>query len=110
MRARFADPASVRTSLEPRPAPHGPVWLTADGGALVARVAVSKTAVEVEPGRYIEFSSTGWKGTTGIPWAAFTQIQLNLTILKIPLTSSEVSIAARASWPLNSDGTRHTGN
>jgi hypothetical protein len=104
------NPASARFSLEPRRAPHGPVWRTADGGALVACVAVSTAAIDMGPGRYIELTSSGWKGTTGIRWAAFTQSQLTLTVLKIPAGSGEVSKAAGASWPLHFNGTRYTGS
>lgn len=63
------------------------------------------------PGRYTKFSYSGWKDTTGIRSAGFTQSQLNLTMLKIPAQAAEeVSVAAKASWPLHFEGTRYTGN
>ncbi|MEU6672302.1 hypothetical protein [Streptomyces sp. NPDC046727] len=48
--------------------------------------------------------------TTGIRWAAMTQSQLNMIVLKVPVGSHEVSIAARVSLPYHFDGTRYTGN
>ncbi|MFF3327776.1 hypothetical protein [Streptomyces sp. NPDC002889] len=110
LRESTNNPASIRVSVEPRRAPHGPVWRTADGGALVACVAVSSVAVDTGPGRYSQFTSSGWKGTTGIRWAAYTQSQLSLTVLKIPAGSGEVSDAAGASWPYHFNGTRYTGS
>ncbi|MGW0765635.1 hypothetical protein [Streptomyces sp. NPDC002676] len=108
LRARFYNPASVNFSEDPESAHHGPIWRTTDGGALVACIVVTKTTIAMGSGRYVKFASSGWPGTVGVRWAAFTQSQLSLTVLKVPAESHEVSIAARASWPYRFDGTRYT--
>ncbi|MEU8776818.1 hypothetical protein [Streptomyces sp. NPDC048606] len=91
-------------------APHGPVWRTEDGGALVACTAVSKVYTESAPGRPTTFTSSGWAGTTGIPWASHTQRIMSLTVLKVSAgASGEVSVAAESNLPYSFDGTRSTG-
>jgi hypothetical protein len=109
-RKRLGNPALVDLSFDPGRTPHGPVWRTTDGGAVVACVAESKTVVDMGPGRYVEFSYSGWAGTTGIRWSSYTQTLLRMTVLKIPADSGEVSIAAEANWPYRFNGTRYTGN
>ncbi|MFD9519729.1 hypothetical protein [Streptomyces sp. NPDC059979] len=90
--------------------PHGPVWRTTDGGALVACTTVNKVYKELAPGTSATFSSSGWAGTTGIPWASYTQRIMNLTVLKIPTgASGEVSVAASSRLPYSFEGTKHTG-
>ncbi|MFD9409725.1 hypothetical protein ACFWBN_22290 [Streptomyces sp. NPDC059989] len=90
--------------------PHGPVWRTTDGGALVACTAVSKVYSELAPGRSTTFSSSGWAGTTGIPWASYTQRIMGLTVLKVPAgASGEVSVAAESNLPYSFEGTKFTG-
>ncbi|MGW7318352.1 hypothetical protein [Streptomyces sp. NPDC054865] len=90
--------------------PHGPLWRTTDGGALVACTAVSKVYTELGPGRSTTFSSSGWTGTTGIPWASYTQRIMGLTVLKVPAgASGEVSVAAESNLPYSFDGTKYTG-
>ncbi|MEU6666061.1 hypothetical protein [Streptomyces sp. NPDC046727] len=110
LRADFDNPASISLNSDPQPTHLGPVWRTVDGGALVACVDVTKTAIDMGPGRYIKLSYSGWPGTTGIRWAAMTQSQLNMIVLKVPVGSHEVSIAAQVSLPYHFDGTRYTGN
>jgi hypothetical protein len=102
--------ASVDITSTPTRTPHGPLWRTTDGGALVACVSVTRTAIDMGPGRYSEFTTSGWAGTTGIRWAAYTQSMLAMTVLKIPAGTGEVSIAAKATWPYTFDGTRYTGS
>ncbi|MFF3013115.1 hypothetical protein [Streptomyces sp. NPDC057939] len=91
-------------------APHGPVWRTTDGGALVACTAISRVHTELGPGRSTTFSSSGWAGTTGIPWASYTQRIMGLTVLRVPAgASGEVSVAAESNLPYSFDGTKYTG-
>ncbi|AZM93788.1 hypothetical protein [Streptomyces sp. W1SF4] len=89
---------------------HGPVWRTTDGGALVACTAVSKVYTESGPGRSTTFSSSGWAGTTDIPWASYTQRIMGLTVLKVSAgAAGEVSVAAESNLPYSFDGTKSTG-
>ncbi|MFB6830728.1 hypothetical protein [Streptomyces hydrogenans] len=89
--------------------PHGPVWRTADGSALVACVTVNQTAIDMGPGRYSVFPTSGWSGTTGIRWTSYTQSLMVMNVLKIPAGHGEVSVAAKSAWPYKFDGKRHTG-
>lgn len=109
-RKRLGNPAGLEAGAETVRAPHGPVWRTTDGGALVACTTVSKLSTEMGPGRSTTFSSSGWAGTTGIPWASYTQRIMGLTVLKVPAGGSgEVSIAAQSHLPYSFEGTRYTG-
>ncbi|MFJ3517059.1 hypothetical protein [Streptomyces sp. NPDC090131] len=107
---RLDNPKSLTTQQEPTRTPYGPLWRTVDGGALVACLAVNTAVVDMGPGRYQTFSSSGWSGTTGIRWNSYTQTQLSMTMLKIPAGPGEVSIGAEASWPYTFDGTRYNGS
>ncbi|MEV7723643.1 hypothetical protein AB0P15_02785 [Streptomyces sp. NPDC087917] len=94
---------SVRT-------PHGPVWRTPDGGALVACTSVSNVRTKLGPGRSETFSSSGWPGTTGIRWAAYTQRIMGLTMVKIPAAGAgEVTIGASSNLPHSFEGTKYQG-
>ncbi|MFE2310960.1 hypothetical protein [Streptomyces sp. NPDC059411] len=107
---RLSNPASLNTVSDPTRTPYGPLWRTSDGGALVACLSLRTTTVDMGPGRYQEFSYSGWSGTTGIRWSSYTQSQLGMTVLKVQPGAGEVSVAAQVSWPYKFDGTRHTGN
>ncbi|MFD7785350.1 hypothetical protein ACFV4Q_19955 [Streptomyces nojiriensis] len=107
---RLNNPKSLTTQVEPTRTPYGPLWRTTDGGALVACLAVNTAVVDMGPGRYQTFISSGWSGTTGIRWSGYTQTQLSMTMLKIPAGQGEVSIGAEASWPYAFDGTRYNGS
>ncbi|MFB6615128.1 hypothetical protein ACFCV9_13085 [Streptomyces sp. NPDC056367] len=106
---RLDNPKSLTTEQQPTRTPYGPLWRTADGGALVACLSVNTATVDMGPGRYQTFSSSGWSGTTGIRWSRYTQTQLSMTMLKIPAGPGEVSVGAEASWPYTFDGTRYDG-
>ncbi|MET9852116.1 hypothetical protein ABZY57_04045 [Streptomyces sp. NPDC006450] len=107
---RLGHPKSLTTKQEPTRTPYGPLWRTVDGGALVACLSVNTATVDMGPGRYQTFSSSGWTGTTGIRWNGYTQTQLNMTVLKIPAGRGGVSIGAEVSWPYTFDGTRYNGS
>ncbi|WP_405715363.1 hypothetical protein OG264_37230 [Streptomyces xanthophaeus] len=109
-RKSLRNPAKLEAGAEVTRTPHGPVWRTTDGGALVACTAVSKLYTELGGGRATTFSSSGWAGTTGIPWASYTQRLMALTVLKVPAGGSgEVSVAAESNLPYSFEGTRMTG-
>ncbi|MGW6937481.1 hypothetical protein ACWGF3_00420 [Streptomyces xanthophaeus] len=109
-RKNLRNPARLEAGAEVTRTPHGPVWRTTDGGALVACTAVSKLYTELGGGRATTFSSSGWAGTTGIPWASYTQRLMALTVLKVPAGGSgEVSVAAESNLPYSFEGTRKTG-
>lgn len=110
MRKSLGKGAKVDFGVDVNRSPHGPVWRTTDGGALVACTAVSKVYTELGPGRSTTFSRSGWAGTTGIPWASYTQRIMALTILKVPAgATGEVSVAAESNLPYSFDGTKSTG-
>ncbi|MFF4319496.1 hypothetical protein [Streptomyces sp. NPDC001568] len=110
MRKDLGKGAKLDVAVDVNRAPHGPVWRTTDGGALVACTAVSKVYTELGPGRATTFSSSGWAGTTGIPWASYTQRIMGLTVLKVPAgASGEVSVAAESNLPYSFEGTKSTG-
>lgn len=110
MRKSLGKGAKVDVGVDVNRSPHGPVWRTTDGGALVACTALSKVYTESGPGRSTTFSSSGWAGTTGIPWASYTQRIMSLTILKVPAgATGEVSVAAESNLPYSFDGTKSTG-
>ncbi|MFB0630989.1 hypothetical protein [Streptomyces sp. AB3(2024)] len=109
-RKSLGDPARLEAGAETVRTPHGPVWRTTDGGALVACTTVSKLYTEMGPGRSTKFASSGWAGTTGIPWASYTQRIMGLTVLKVPAGAvGEVSVAAQSHLPYSFEGTRYTG-
>ncbi|MFD9570190.1 hypothetical protein ACFWBI_10130 [Streptomyces sp. NPDC059982] len=109
-RKALGKPGKLEAGVEVARAPHGPVWRTADGGALVACTAVSKLYTELGPGRSETFSASGWAGTTGIPWASYTQRIMALTVLAVPAGGSgEVSVAAQSNLPYSFEGTKFTG-
>lgn len=107
---RLGNPKSLTTKQEPTRTPYGPLWRTVDGGALVACLSVNTLTVDMGPGRYRTFTSSGWTGTTGIRWNGYTQSQLGMTVLKIPAGRGQVSIGAEVSWPYRFDGTRYDGS
>ncbi|MFD5142768.1 hypothetical protein [Streptomyces sp. NPDC058401] len=108
--ARLGRPKSLTMKQEPTRTPYGPLWRTVDGGALVACLSVNTLTVDMGPGRYQTFTSSGWTGTTGIRWNGYTQTQLSMTVLKIPAGPGKVSVAAEVSWPYTFDGTRYNGS
>ncbi|MFF5705255.1 hypothetical protein ACFY7H_22550 [Streptomyces sp. NPDC012794] len=110
MRKSLGKGAKADFGIDVNRTPHGPVWRTTDGGALVACTAVSKVFTELGPGRSTTFSSSGWAGTTGIPWASFTQRIMALTVLKVSAgAAGEVSVAAESNLPYSFEGTKYTG-
>ncbi len=109
-RERLGNPARTEFTTEPTRTPYGPVRRTADGGALVACLDERRSFVDMGPGRYTEFSSSGWAGTTGIRWSSYTRTQSGMTVLQVPPAGGGVSIASEAYWPHTFDGTRYTGN
>ncbi|MFE2853762.1 hypothetical protein ACFXJO_21865 [Streptomyces lavendulae] len=109
-RKSLGDPVRLEAGADTVRTPHGPVWRTTDGGALVACTTVSKLYTEMGPGRSTKFSSSGWAGTTGIPWASYTQRIMGLTVLKVPAgAAGEVSVAAQSHLPYSFEGTKYTG-
>ncbi|MGE7386884.1 hypothetical protein ACQKM2_15520 [Streptomyces sp. NPDC004126] len=110
MRTSLGKGAKVDVGVDVHRGSHGPVWRTTDGGALVACTAVSKVYTESGPGRSTTFSSSGWAGTTDIPWASYTQRIMGLTVLKVAAgATGEVSVAAESNLPYSFDGTKYTG-
>ncbi|MDK9497584.1 hypothetical protein QEZ40_002525 [Streptomyces katrae] len=110
MRTSLGKGAKVDFGVDVNRGSHGPVWRTTDGGALVACTAVSKVYTDVGPGRSTTFSSSGWAGTAGVPWASSTQRIMGLTVLKVSAgAAGEVSVAAESNLPYSFDGTKYTG-
>ncbi|GLX19806.1 hypothetical protein [Streptomyces lavendulae] len=110
MRTSLGKGAKVDFGVDVNRGSHGPVWRTTDGGALVACTAVSKVYTDLGPGRSTTFSSSGWAGTAGVPWATYTQRIMGLTVLKVSAgAAGEVSVAAESNLPYSFDGTKYTG-
>lgn len=101
---------SVKIETEGRRDPVGPAWRTKDGAVLVPCVSVNTTTTEMGSGRWIEFTWSGWDGTTGIRWNKFTQRMMTMTMLKVPVDGTEISIAAESTWPYKFSGSEHKGN
>lgn len=101
---------SVSTKVDGRRSPLGPVWRTDDGGALVPCVSVGTLTADMGPGRWTQFGSSGWDGTSGIKWNKYTSSTMRMMILKIPADRSDIRFAAESIWPYKFDGTKYTGS
>ncbi|MGW1185383.1 hypothetical protein ACWD7Y_17145 [Streptomyces drozdowiczii] len=110
LRKQLGNAESVDIRSEGQRKPVGPAWRTKDGGALVACVSVSTVVTDMGAGRWLTLRSSGWDGTTGIRWNKFTQQMMRMTVLKVPVDGTEISIAAQSSWPYKFDGTEYTGD
>lgn len=109
LRKNAGDAKTVTIKTEPTRKPVGPAWRTKDGAGLVPCVSVNTVSTDMGPGNYVEFTSSGWTGTTGIRWAKYTQTTMMMTVLKVPAGTSEIGIAAQTTWPHTFEGTRYTG-
>ncbi|MGW2083072.1 hypothetical protein ACWCOW_40425 [Streptomyces sp. NPDC001939] len=109
IRQQLGDPQSLDTQVAGQRTPVGPAWQTKDGGALVACIGVNTVAADMGSGRWIQFTTSGWDGTTGIRWNRFTQTMMTMTMLKVPAHGAEISIAAQTTWPYKFDGTEYNG-
>ncbi|GHE11423.1 hypothetical protein [Streptomyces alanosinicus] len=108
IREQLGNAESVNIQTKAQRAPVGPAWQTKDGGALVACVDVNTVTADMGPGRWLKLTTSGWDGTTGIRWNKFTQTMMQMTILKVPAGSSDISIAAQSTWPYKFDGTEYS--